>query len=68
MFIIYVIYLSTKKGKNGWFIFLQKSEKQAVANTKKNVLSYFISEIPNFLYMFCFVFSENAQYFVDAFL
>ena len=35
---------------------------------KKNVLSYFISEIPNFLYMFCFVFSENAQYFVDAFL
>ena len=35
---------------------------------KKNILSYFISEIPNFLYMFCFVFSENAQYFVDAFL
>ena len=66
MFIIYVIDLSTKKGKNGRFIFLQKSEKQTVANTKKNVLSYFISEIPNFSYVFFF--PVIVYYFVDAFL
>ena len=59
MFIIYVIDLSTKKGKNGRFIFLQKSEKQTVANTKKNVLSYFISGIPNFSYMFFFFFFKK---------
>ena len=63
MFIIYVIDLSTKKGKNGRFIFLQKSEKQTVANTKKNVLSYFISGIPNFSYMFFFFFFRKFLIF-----
>ena len=47
-------------------MFLQKSKIETTANRKKKKkFSYFISEIPNFSYLY---FSENAECFVGAFL
>ena len=66
MFIIYVVDLSTKnKMWRRGLKFLQKLKMQMVVKRKKNVFSYFISEIPNFP---VWTFLGNAQCFVGALL
>ena len=66
MFIIYVINLSiAKTSKDGGLYFIKNKKYRPLEILKKKNLSYFVSEIPYFLYVRLF---RKCSVFVGVFL